>query len=104
MHVTDMDQVGALVSVERAPSWQCQLARQIKLSLMALTHKDSKGTCSHRMASETLVWSLERCGTSPRDVEVIRPGVWISMEVFSGCRWSDTVPSLGEKVGSVGWI
>ena len=28
--------------------------------LVVRTHKDSNGTCNHRMASETLEWSLER--------------------------------------------
>jgi hypothetical protein len=65
------------------------------------THKDSKGTCTHRIASETRMWSPERCGTRPRDVEVINAGVGSSMEVFSDGRVRATVPSLGEKVAGV---
>ena len=60
--------------------------------------------CNHRIASETLVWSLERWGTTPRDVEVIRPGVDTLIVVFSDVRCTDSVPSLGENEENGGWI
>ncbi len=72
--------------------------------LVVRTHKDSKGMCNHRIASETLVWSLERWGTTPRDVEVIRPGVDTLIVVFSEVRCTDRVPNLGENEELGGWI
>jgi hypothetical protein len=68
------------------------------------TYKDSNGTCNHRIASETLVWSLERWGTTPRDVEVIRPGVDTLIVVFSDVRCMERVPNLGENEEEGGWI
>jgi hypothetical protein len=47
------------------------------------------------------MWSPERCGTRPREVEVISAGVGSSMEAFSDGRVRATVPSLGEKVAGV---
>ncbi len=60
--------------------------------------------CNHRIASETLAWSLERWGTTPRDVPVMKPGVETVIVLFSSVRCTDRDPNLGEKEESGGWI
>lgn len=52
----------------------------------AYPHKVSKGTLTHRIALVCLWWSRERCGTTPRDVVVMKPGVeiWILVPAVNG--------------------
>ena len=105
MRATDAGRDGGLELEGNAPSCRSAINWLILVELSVVrTHKVSNGTCSHRMASETLVWSLERWGTTPRDVEVIKPGVDTLIVVFSDVRCMERVPNLGEKEESVACV
>ena len=55
------------------------------------TDKVSNGMCSQLVALLDETWSAVMCGTTPRDVQVMKPGV--SMETC----FVETRPSLGAK-------
>lgn len=63
-----------------------------------VTHKLSKGMFTHLMAAVALTWSRERCGISPLDAVVSRPGVSIFIVDFAAsflCNVKE--PSRGLK-------
>lgn len=72
-------------------------------------HNDSKGTFNHRIASDPLVWSREKWGTTPREVPTIMFGVSIVIVVVVAAlvdassapsRVSVTRPTLGPNFGA----
>ena len=78
------------------PSFGSRLVnRQTKINIRSIgkAHNDSKGTWTQRMGFEFRWWSLDKCGTTPREVQITRLGVSMSNE-FSG-RLSLTLPNLG---------
>jgi hypothetical protein len=66
------------------------------------THKDSKGTLTQVIAFAERTWSLERCGTTPREVPIRKFGVGISMvwlEELSDRRVKHNLPTRGPNCG-----
>jgi len=62
------------------------------------TYKVSKGILTHLMAAVALTWSRERCGISPLDAVVSRPGVSIFIVVVAASpRCKVKEPSRGFK-------
>ena len=55
-----------------------ELEKTISQKLYGRTYKDSKGMLAHRMAVVEFTCPRERWGTTPREQDVMSPGVWIS--------------------------
>lgn len=63
-----------------------------------MTYKVSKGMLTHLMAAVASTWSRERCGISPLDAVVSRPGVSIFIvDLAASFRCNVKEPSRGLK-------
>lgn len=63
------------------------------------TYKVSKATSIHRMASAASRKSPDKCGTTPREVPAVRPGVNISIGFVFG-RVNEILPTRGPNFAS----
>ena len=79
-----------------------ELEKTISQKLYGRTYKDSKGMLAHRMAVVEFTCPRERWGTTPREQDVMSPGVWISGMVDPSRRRREMDPRRGPNCATSG--